>query len=269
MSLSVLDLYTIGTGPSSSHTVGPMRAGQRFVARLIEAGLLEQTARVEAHLYGSLALTGKGHGTDKAVLLGLEGETPEVIDVDAVPAKIEAIRTHQRLKLGGTHEVPFHEKDGLLFHRLESLPEHPNGMRFIARGADGTELLNRVYYSIGGGFVVNEETAKRDELSAHPRILTHPFRNGDDLLRLGRETGLRVSELTLRNESAWRPEADTRVALLRVWKAMQDCVGRGCHREGTLPGGLKVERRASKIYRELSASPEAGLRDPLTVLDWV
>ncbi|WP_395743823.1 L-serine ammonia-lyase [Prosthecobacter sp.] len=268
MSLSVLDLYTIGIGPSSSHTVGPMRAGNRFVAHLREAGLLAQTTRVEAHLYGSLALTGRGHGTDKAVLLGLEGETPEAVDVDAVPAKIEAIHTQQRLKLGGTHEVPFHEKDDLVFHRLESLPEHPNGMRFIARGADGAELLSRVYYSIGGGFVVNEETAKRDELSG-PRALPYPFRTGDDLLRLGRETGLSVSELTLRNESAWRPEADTRGALLRVWQAMQACVERGCHREGILPGALKVERRAPKIFRELSASPEAGLRDPLTVLDWV
>jgi L-serine dehydratase len=269
MSLSVLDLYTIGIGPSSSHTVGPMRAGNRFVARLAEAGLLGKTTRVESHLYGSLALTGKGHGTDKAVLLGLEGETPEAVDVDAAPTQIDVILTQQRLKLGGGHEVPFHEKDDLVFHRLESLPEHPNGMRFIARGTDGGELLSRVYYSIGGGFVVNEEAAKRDELSDHPETVPYPFRMGDDLLRLGRETGLSVSELTLRNEAAWRPEADTRSALLRVWKAMSACVERGCHREGILPGGLKVERRAPKLYRELSASPEAGLRDPLTVLDWV
>ncbi len=269
MSLSVLDLYTIGIGPSSSHTVGPMRAGNRFVARLAEAYLLAKTARVEAHLYGSLALTGKGHGTDKAVLLGLEGETPEVVDVDAVVARIDAIRVLQRLMLGGTHEVSFHEKDDLVFHRLESLPEHPNGMRFIAREAEGGELLNCVYYSIGGGFVVNEETAKRDELSAHPQMLPHPFRTGDDLLRLGLETGLSVSELTLRNELTWRPEAETRSVLLQVWQAMHACVERGCRNDGILPGGLKVERRAPKIYRELSASPEAALRDPLTVLDWV
>lgn len=267
--ISVLDLYTIGVGPSSSHTVGPMRAGNRFVARLAENGLLDQTTRVQAHLYGSLALTGKGHGTDKATLLGLKGETPEALDVDAAPAMVETIREQQKLKLGGTHEVPFHEKEDLLFHRLESLPEHPNGMRFVAYGADGAELLNRVYYSIGGGFVVNEETAKRDELNPQPRTLPHPFRTGDDLLRLGHETGLSISELTLRNETAWRPEAETRAALLRVWKAMHACVERGCQREGILPGGLKVERRAPKIYRELSANPEAGLRDPLTVLDWV
>ncbi len=269
MSLSVLDLYTIGVGPSSSHTVGPMRAGNRFVARLVEAGLLEKTARVEAHLYGSLALTGKGHGTDKATLLGLEGETPEAVDVDAVPAKIETIRTQQRLRLGGTREVPFHEKNDLLFHRLESLPAHPNGMRFIARGVDGAELLNRVYYSIGGGFVVNEDTAKRDALNADEAPLPHPFRSGDDLLRLARETGLSVSELTLRNESAWRPESETRAALLRVSQAMQRCVERGCRSEGTLPGGLKVQRRAPGLFRDLSSRPEAALLDPLCALDWV
>lgn len=269
MSLSVLDLYTIGIGPSSSHTGGPMRAGNRFVSRLIAAGLLDQTARVEAHLYGSLALTGKGHGTDKAVLLGLEGETPEGVEVDAVAMRIEVIRSHNRLKLGGTHEVPFHEKNDLLFHRLESLPAHPNGMSFIALSTDGGELLKRIYYSIGGGFVVNEEAAKRAELKADGPTLSHPFHNGTDLLRLGLESGLSVSELTLRNETAWRPETETHAALLQVWVAMRGCVERGCQREGTLPGGLKVERRAPKIFRELSTNPEAGLRDPLTVLDWV
>jgi len=269
MSLSVLDLYTIGIGPSSSHTVGPMRAGQRFITRLAEAGLLEQTTRIEAHLYGSLALTGKGHGTDKAVLLGLMGETPEGVDVDAVPTMIEAIRTQHRLRLGGRHAIAFDEKNDLLFHRLESLPQHPNGMSFSAKGADGSELLQRIYYSIGGGFVVNEETAKRDELKPDARTLPHPFRNGDDLLRLHRDTGLSISELTLRNEAAWRPEAETRAALLKVWQAMHACVERGCQHEGTLPGGLKVARRAPGIFHELSTNPEAGLRDPLTVLDWV
>ncbi len=164
MSLSVLDLYTIGIGPSSSHTVGPMRAACRFVARLAEAGALEKTTSVESHLYGSLALTGKGHGTDKAVLLGLEGETPEAVAVDEIPSRIEAIRTGHRLRLGGTHQIDFDEPSQLLFHRTESLPMHPNGLMFIARDAHGAELLSRVYYSIGGGFVVNEDTAQRDEL---------------------------------------------------------------------------------------------------------
>ena len=269
MSLSVLDLYTIGIGPSSSHTVGPMRAGNRFVTRLSEAGVLAQTARVESHLYGSLALTGKGHGTDKAVLLGLEGETPETVDVDAVPAKLEAIRGQRRLMLGAAHEVRFDEEGDLLFHRTESLPAHPNGLRFVARDENGGELLTRTYYSIGGGFVVNEVTAQRDELNADARMLPFPFRGGDDLLRIARESGLSVSEMTLRNESAWRPEAETRAALMRVWNATQQCVERGCRSEGVLPGGLKVQRRAPGLQRELASKPEAALQDPLCALDWV
>ncbi len=269
MSLSVLDLFTIGIGPSSSHTVGPMRAGKRFVVRLEEEGLLSKTARVEAHLYGSLAWTGKGHGTDKAVLLGLEGETPETVELDGIPGRLERIRTTHRLQLGSTHEIGFDEKFDLLFHRTESLPMHPNGMRFIARDAHGAELLSRTYYSIGGGFVVNEGAAQRDELGSDERELPFPFRSGADLLRMSAESGLSISEMTLRNEGVWRPEAETRTALLRIWKAMQDCVRRGCERDGVLPGGLKVPRRAPGLFRELTARPEAALRDPLTALDWV
>ena len=269
MSLSVLDMFTIGIGPSSSHTVGPMRAGCRFVQRLAEAGLLEQTARVEAHLYGSLALTGKGHGTDKAVLLGLEGELPEAVDVDAVPFRLERIRRERSLKLGGGREVPFDEKQDLLFHRLENLPAHPNGLRFAAYDAGGAELMSKVYYSIGGGFVVPEGAAQRDELPSKEVVLPHPYRSGGDLLRLCQELDLSVSELTLRNEAAFRPEAETRAALLKVWAAMQACVKRGSRSEGTLPGGLKVPRRAPKLFQELTDRPEAALQDPLVALDWV
>jgi L-serine dehydratase len=269
VSLSVLDLFTIGIGPSSSHTVGPMRAARRFVERLREAALLERTTRVEAHLYGSLALTGKGHGTDTAVLLGLEGETPEEVDVDAVPSREQAIRSSETLRLGGTHPVPFVEKRDLLFHRTESLPAHPNGLRFTARDARDSVLLIKTYFSIGGGFVVSEQAAQRDELSPPDRTLPHPWRNGADLLAQCARTGLGISELTLQNETAFRPEAETRAALLRVWAAMQACVERGCRHEGALPGGLKVPRRAPKLLRELSAHPEAALQDPLTALDWV
>ena len=269
MSLSVLDLFTIGIGPSSSHTVGPMRAGRRFVERLREAGLLERTARVEAHLYGSLALTGKGHGTDTAVLLGLEGESPEEVDINVVPERLKTIRAKEKLRLGGTHPVTFVEKRDLLFHRTESLPAHPNGLRFIARDAGDSVLLTKTYYSIGGGFVVGEQAAQRDELSPPDRTLPFPWRNGAELLAQCARTDLSVSELTLHNESVFRPEADTRAALLRVWAAMQACVERGCRSEGTLPGGLKVPRRAPKLFRELTECPEAALHDPLTVLDWV
>ena len=267
--ISVLDLFTIGIGPSSSHTVGPMRAARRFTERLADAGTLERVARIEAHLYGSLALTGKGHGSDKAVLLGLEGETPEETDVNAIAARTQRIRDERTMRLHGGGEIPFNESVDLLFHRTESLPAHPNGMRFIAFDAEGAALLTKTYYSVGGGFVVGEKSAAEDRLVATAHELPFPFRHGDDLLRLARESGLSIGEMALRNEACWRPEAETRAGLLRVWRAMQACVERGCHCDGILPGGLKVQRRAPKIFRELSGNPEAGLRDPLTVLDWV
>ncbi len=269
MSLSVLDLFTIGVGPSSSHTVGPMRAGCRFIQKLKEAGLLERVTRVTGHLYGSLALTGKGHGSDKAVLLGLEGETPEQVDVDAIPAQLERIRTQHRLRLGGEREIAFEEKSDLLFHRLESLPAHPNGLKFDAFDADGVELMTKTYYSIGGGFVVGEKTAEKDELTKDHTELPLPFRSGGELMQQCGISGLNVSGVMLRNEEAFRPEVETRAALLRVWQAMQKCVERGCRSDGTLPGGLKVPRRAPRLFRELSARPEAALHDSLIALDWV
>ncbi|HSI12210.1 MAG TPA: L-serine ammonia-lyase [Chthoniobacter sp.] len=269
MNLSVLEFFTIGIGPSSSHTVGPMRAARRFVTRLTEAGLLERTSRVEGHLYGSLALTGRGHGTDRAILHGLEGEAPETINVDQMAARLDKIRSQHRLQLGGVKTIGFDERADLQFHRSEVLPAHPNGMRFVAYDAANAELLSRTYYSIGGGFVVNEGAAQRDELSADQRELPYPFRTGDDMLRMARESGLSISEMTLRNEAAWRPEAETRAALLQVCRAMQECVERGCHGKGILPGGLHVPRRAPAIYQDLTTHPEAALQDPLTALDWV
>jgi L-serine dehydratase len=269
MSLSVLDLFTIGIGPSSSHTVGPMRAGCRFVQKLSDAGLLERTARIEAHLYGSLALTGKGHGSDKAVLLGLEGETPETVDVDAIPARLERIRSSGTLRAGGVREIPFREKDCLLFHRTESLPAHPNGLQFAAFDDAGAELLRKTYYSIGGGFVVGERTAGRDALTKDATPLPLPFRSGAELLQHCAETGLSISSVMLRNEAAFRPESETRAALVRVWNAMQSCVERGCRSAGVLPGGLHVPRRAPHLFQELSSHPEAALHDSLIALDWV
>ncbi len=269
MNLSVLEFFTIGIGPSSSHTVGPMRAARRFVTRLTEAGFLEKTSRVEGHLYGSLALTGRGHGTDRAILHGLEGEAPETIDVDQMAARLDKIRSQHRLQLGGVKTIGFDERADLKFHRSEVLPAHPNGMRFVAYDAANAELLSRTYDSSGGGFVVNEGAAQRDELSADQRELPYPFRTGDDMLRMARESGLSISEMTLRNEAAWRPEAETRAALLQVCRAMQECVERGCHGKGTLPGGLHVPRRAPAIYQDLTTHPEAALHDPLTALDWV
>jgi L-serine dehydratase len=269
MTISVLDLFTIGIGPSSSHTVGPMRAARRFLDRLTEAGLLEPTARMEAHLYGSLALTGKGHGTDKAVLLGLEGNTPEDVEVDAVDERIEHIRAAKSLRLPGGREIPFDETSDLLFHRRESLPEHPNGVQFIARDARGSELLAKTYFSVGGGFVIGDQTAAAVNLTPTAQTLPFPYRSGDDLLRLAQASQLSISEMTLRNEAIWRPEVATRAALFRVWQAMRACVDRGCRSDGILPGGLKIVRRAPKLFRELSSNPEVAARDPLMTLDWV
>lgn len=267
--ISVLDLFTIGIGPSSSHTVGPMRAGLRFVTQLTETGLLPQVQRVEAHLYGSLALTGKGHGTDTAVLLGLEGETPEGVEIDRVSQRLATIRSTHEIRLGGQHLIPFQESNDLRFHRTETLPEHPNGMRFSAHDATGATLLEKTYLSVGGGFITSAGADQNVVGVQDGPALPFPFTCGDDLLALALRSGCRISEMVLQNESYWRPEHETRSGLLRVWRAMQACVERGCRSEGTLPGGLKIQRRAAKIAQELSASPAASLRDPLNVLDWV
>jgi L-serine dehydratase len=262
-------MFTIGIGPSSSHTVGPMRAARRFVEGLAEGGHLERITRIEAHLYGSLALTGLSHGTDRALMLGLEGETPEGVDVEGLPARLERIRTRRCLQLGGRRELAFDATNDLRLHRNQRLPVHSKGMRFVAYDAAGTAEVEEVYYSVGGGFVVNEKDAASGRLSPHDPEMPFPYRSGDDLLRFARESGLSVSEMTLRNEAAWRPESATRAGLLRVWRAMEECVNRGCRATGALPGELKVARRAPRIFRELTERPEVNLRDPLVVLDWV
>jgi L-serine dehydratase len=269
MSISVFDLFTIGIGPSSSHTVGPMRAARRFVQRLDDEGTLPITARVKVDLYGSLAMTGKGHGTDRAILMGLEGESPEEVDPGYMPRRIEEIRGSGRLRLLGRHEVPFEEKGDLLFNRKELLPLHSNGMRFTAFDAEGQAVEERVYYSIGGGFVVNEGALGESRVVEDPTPVPYPFRSGEELLDLSEETGKAIWELMLENEKVRRSEAEVRAGLMKIWDAMQRCVERGCREEGVLPGGLKVPRRAPQLHRDLSSRPEDALKDPLTVLDWV
>lgn len=269
MAISVFDIFKIGIGPSSSHTVGPMRAAWRFVSQLQEQGLLDNVASVRAELYGSLGATGKGHGSDKAVLLGLGGDLPDLVDTDTIDAKLTRIRSEGSIALMGTHSVRFIEKEHLILHKRQTLPYHPNGMRFIACDAAGQEIRNKVYYSVGGGFVVNEENAGADRIVADTTPLPYAFRTGDDLLRLSHQHGLRISDLMLANERVWRSDEEIRSGLLHIWNVMQACVERGCHHEGTMPGGLKVRRRAAELYAKLSARPETSLRDPLGVLDWV
>ena len=270
MAVSVFDLFKIGIGPSSSHTVGPMRAAARFVSRwLEEAGQLEQCARLRVELFGSLALTGRGHGSDKAVLMGLEGHWPDRIDPDLIPEALARIRGEKQLRLLGRHPIAFDEKSDLVFNKRQKLPFHSNGMRFIAFGADGRELAMREYYSVGGGFVVNQDEAAEDRIVADTTALPHPFHSGDELLATCAATGLSIAEVMLANERVWRPDEDTREGLGAIWAAMQDCVARGIRHGGVLPGGLKVPRRAPAMYQDLSSRPEAAMKDPLTVLDWV
>jgi L-serine dehydratase len=273
MAVSVFDLFKIGIGPSSSHTVGPMRAARIFALRLAHDGVLARTARVQALLYGSLGATGKGHGSDKAVLLGLAGHEPDSVDVEAIPALLGAIRDSGTLSLCGGHAVAFDERADLVFHRRETLPFHANGLRFVAFDAAGAELANRVYYSVGGGFVVSDEVAadgsKHKKIAPDTTVLRYPFRSGDQLLEITQREGLTIAQVMRANERHWRSDADIDAGLMRIWSVMQACVVRGCRTEGTLPGGFKVKRRAADLYRDLTSNPEAALRDPLQVLDWV
>ncbi|MHB8311323.1 MAG: L-serine ammonia-lyase [Metallibacterium sp.] len=270
MAVSVFDLFKIGIGPSSSHTVGPMRAAARFVERwLDDAGTLARVARVRVELYGSLALTGRGHGTDKAVMLGLEGHWPDQIDADQIPAILAHIRDTHRIQLGGTHTIDFDEARDLVFNKRQKLPYHVNGMRYSAWAADDTLLATRDYYSVGGGFVVNQDEAAEDRIVADTTPLPYPFHSGAELLALCARTGNSIAQLMLANECVWRSEAEVRAGLQKLWQAMQDCVARGLRSDGVLPGGLEVQRRAPTMARELRAQPEASLRDPLSILDWV
>ncbi|WAE61277.1 L-serine ammonia-lyase [Stutzerimonas sp. R40042] len=268
MSLSVFDLFKIGIGPSSSHTVGPMRAAWRFADGLQRDELLAATASLRVELYGSLGATGKGHGSDRAVLLGLEGEQPESVDTDSIPARLATIRERGELQLLGRHPIPFDSKAQLAFIR-RPLPFHPNGMVFRAFDAAGLQLRSREYYSVGGGFVVDEQAAGSDRIVEDATVLAYPFHSAAELLDHCAAQDMSISQLMLANEAAWRPEAETRDGLLRIWQVMQDCVDAGCRTEGVMPGGLKVRRRAAGLYRQLSEHPEANLRDALNVLDWV
>ena len=290
MNTSLFELFKIGIGPSSSHTVGPMRAALRFVTGLEASGQLTHTASLVVHLYGSLALTGIGHGTDRAVLLGLLGEAPDTVDPSQVESKLAEIRSTCSLPLLGRHPVPFAEPTNLPFHRDQMYPEpgvisHPNGMRFTAFDAAGTLLAEEVFYSIGGGFIVSEaERAAPPGASA--RQVPYPFRSAEELLHLASTDNLSIAELLLANEVALltdpavsinrpaplqaptsnTPEASIEASILALWQVMQDCTARGIATEGILPGGLNVRRRAHRLAERLNTQ---GSSDPLAPIDWV
>jgi L-serine dehydratase len=273
MAVSVFDLFKIGIGPSSSHTVGPMRAARLFVSRLNHEGLLPGTHRVLAELYGSLGATGKGHGSDTAVLLGLAGHEPDTVEVDQIPDLLARMRQSKQLALWGEHSIVFDEKTDLIFHRRESLPFHANGMRLTAWDASGAVLATRCYYSVGGGFVVSEEVAadgsRQKQIAPDSTVLPLPFHSAAELLALTQQHGCSIAAVMRTNERHWRSDAEIDTGLLRIWEVMQACVQRGCTTAGILPGGFKVKRRAMALRTSLQASSAAAVSDPLQVMDWV
>jgi L-serine dehydratase len=267
MTISAFDLFKVGIGPSSSHTVGPMRAAHSFATRLEREGLLHRTTGVRAELFGSLGATGHGHGSVKAVVLGLEGDQPDLVDPAAAEPRVAAVRERGELLLAGKRPIAFSVDDDVVLHRRERLPFHTNGMRFRAVDADGAELLTREYYSVGGGFVLDEDEAGRPVLVEDPTPVPHPFHTAEELLRHTRDTGSRISDVMLANELARRSEAEVRAGLLHIWSVMQECVERGSRATGVLPGGLKVRRRAAALRERLEVAPDE--HDALRAVDWV
>jgi len=249
MAISVFELFSIGIGPSSSHTVGPNR--------------------IKAELYGSLGATGKGHGSDKAVILGFEGELPETVDTTTVNERLAAIREHQKINLLGKHSIKFTEKVSLIMHKRQTLPFHSNGMTFSAYNAQGEELSRSTFYSVGGGFIVDETASGSDRIKQDDTVLPYPFLSGVKLLIHCANNNMHISDVMMENEKVWRSETEIRDSLLNIWSTMRACVDKGCANEGILPGGMKIKRRAPDLYRRLNTHPEITHQDPLTSLDWV
>ena len=263
MKTSLFEIFKIGIGPSSSHTVGPMRAAGAFASSLREPGLLDKIARVEANLYGSLALTGHGHGTDRAILLGLGGELPDQIAPETIQSKLSSIRSAKKLRLAATHLISFDETRDLLFHKDKALPFHANGMLFRAFDTTGALLSAQTYFSIGGGFIVREG----DSLAASIKApVKYPFSSAAELLRLGEQHHMAVWQIGLENERTWHTEGEIRDYVGRIWQTMQGSIERGLATEGILPGGLNVRRRASRLAKKLG---ESGSGDSLAPMDWV
>ncbi|OLT05256.1 L-serine ammonia-lyase [Kocuria sp. CNJ-770] len=277
MALSVLDLFSVGIGPSSSHTVGPMRAARLFTEGLAGDGLLGSVSRVRSELFGSLGATGHGHGSDKAVILGLQGEDPETVDTDTADARVRSSTERGQLCLGGTHPISFDRAEDVVMHRRKSLPAHPNGMAFLAYGTDGELVRERTFYSVGGGFVVDGDVSGADRIVQDTTEVPFPFSTGRQLLEHCRREGTSIAGIMLANELSWRSEEQLRSSLLHIWSVMQECVENGCTRtEARLPGGLKVRRRAPALRTRLreaeaaaAADPDRPASDPLQAMEWI
>ncbi|GGK57414.1 L-serine ammonia-lyase [Amphritea balenae] len=269
MPLSIFDLYKVGIGPSSSHTVGPVVAANRFLDELEERDQLDQVTQVKVGLYGSLAMTGKGHATDVAVMVGLLGEKPDLVDPDMVPRYVEQIEQTGQLNLAGKKLIDFCPETHLPFNFGESLPKHPNGMRFQAFDAAGIVLHDNIFYSVGGGFVLSDVEADKQSKSEPAFKLPYHFNTGVELLELCEANDMSIAQLVQANELHWHTEEELKERLRNIWQVMDRCIKRGCGEEGELPGGLHIKRRAHELFTELKDNPEAGLRDQLTVMDWV
>lgn len=270
MPLSIFDLFKVGIGPSSSHTVGPMVAANRFLNELRDKNLLGGVSRVKVDLYGSLAMTGAGHATDVAVMLGLLGEQPDLVEPDKVSEYIQLIDDSGKLNLAGERVIPFKRETDLPFNFGESLPKHPNGMRFCAFDAAGIITINSIYYSVGGGFVLSDAEAGEQGKAAPKYAVPYLFNNAVELLEVGKRENLSIADIILTNERS-RLGSDEKVheSVMQIFHVMDNCIRRGCQQTGILPGGLKVKRRANELYRELVDKPEKALKDQLSVMDWV
>ena len=269
MAISVLDLFKIGIGPSSSHTIGPMIAARKFILSIEKSNQLKLVTRIKSEMYGSLGATGKAHGTPKAIILGLEGEQPDQIDATLVTKRIEKIYSEGRINLLGKETIDYNHEIDLKLFRRKSLPLHPNGMIFFAFDKNGKELAQKTYYSVGGGFVVDDSNEKGNYIAKDKTAITYPYDTATELLDYCKKKSLKISDVMIKNESAWRPENKTREALLRLWSVMQETVNNGIANKGLLPGGLNVPRRAHKLHQQLMKKSNKKSNDPLTILDWV
>jgi L-serine dehydratase len=269
MAVSVFDLFKIGIGPSSSHTVGPMRAANMFISQVLSHDLAARTDHIITELYGSLSHTGRGHGTDKAIILGLLGEEPDQVDPDAIEGMLQAVENSQTIQAHADLTLQFKAKKHLIWHKRKKLPLHSNGMQFTACDADGNELLRKAYYSVGGGFILAHTHMAKQHIMEDDSKLPYHFTSGDELIELCHEHQMTIAQIMYANEQSWRPQAEINEKLDQIWEAMAACVQRGTQAEGVLPGGLKVARRAPKLFRDLNQRSAKDLADPLTVLDWV
>ena len=269
MAISVFDIFKIGIGPSSSHTVGPMRAANYFARSLAATGVIKQVVRIQVELFGSLGATGRGHGSPEAIIFGLQGEQPETIDVKAMPERLSRIQSSKRLSLPDGNEIAFDAERDLVLHRNKTLKFHSNTMVFSALANSGQVVATRTYYSVGGGFVLDENATGKDAIIQAHKKLPYDFSTGETLLKLCDTHGMSVSEIMFENEKVWKDEALIRSDLQNIWRVMQECVKAGCEQEGILPGGLKVKRRAPSLYKQLSEQSKGCPDDPLLIMDWV